>query len=163
MSGALTPLFAVAAIVLCLSGVAKLRSPGAAAAAVGLTASAIRVLAVGELGLGIWSLVAPGRLNAALVAAVYVGFSGVSLVLARRRTPCGCFGERDEPTSVVQSILSALLAVAAALAAIWPTHDVAWMAARSPVLVIGIAGAAYAAVATYTLLPAAWSAWEGSR
>ena len=97
------------------------------------------------------------------MAAVYVGFSGVSLVLARRRTPCGCFGERDEPTSVVQSILSALLAVAAALAAIWPTHDVAWMAARSPVLVIGIAGAAYAAVATYTLLPAAWSAWEGSR
>jgi hypothetical protein len=162
MAAALTPPFALAAIVLCVAGVAKLRAPGSAAEAVGAPTIAVRAFAMGELALGAWALATPGPIPAATVASVYAGFAVLGLVLARRHAPCGCFGERDQPASAVQSGLSVLLAATAALSAHWSPRSLTWLIERSPVALIGLAGAAYAAVLAYTVLPAAWSAWESS-
>lgn len=161
MADALTPPFALAAIVLCVAGVAKLRAPRGAAEALGVRAAAVRVFAVAELALGAWALAAPGLTAAVIVAAAYVGFAVVAMVLARRRRPCGCFGEHDRPASTMQSVVSALFAAIAALAAGSSPHGVSWLIARSPVVLVGLAAATYAAVLAYTALPVAWSAWEG--
>lgn len=167
MADALTPLFAIAAGVLCVSGVWKLRSPAAAASAlqrlgVPSGTTLIRCVALAELALGAWSVVRPGRADAAAVATAYAGFAVLSWLLARRRVPCGCFGERDErPASTAQSALSVALAATAAATAASPPHGLAWLAAR-PVVAVGVLGAVYAMVLAYTVLPAAWSAWAGS-
>jgi hypothetical protein len=159
---ALTAPFAVAAIVLCVAGIAKLRAPAGASEAVGVGRGAVRVFALAELALGAWALAAPAPLAAALVAAVYVGFAAAQLVLAHRHTPCGCFGERDQPASRVQSLISCALSSSAALAAAWTPHGLTWVLGHSAVLVLGVGGAAYAVVVGYTQLPLLWSAWEGA-
>jgi hypothetical protein len=160
MASALTSPFAVAALVLCVAGVAKLRAPRAAAAAVGAHAGQVRAFALAELALGIWALSAPAPLPAVLVSGTYAGFSGLSLWLAHRRSACGCFGQPELPASAGQSALSAALAAVAAAAATWPPHDAHWLASH-PVIALGIAAAAYATVLAYTALPVAWSAWAG--
>jgi hypothetical protein len=85
----------------------------------------------------------------------------LALLLARRRAACGCFGEDDFPASRAQALLSAVLAVASAAAAVWPPHGLLDRpAGQAVVLMIGIAASAYATVLAYTQLPAAWSAWS---
>ncbi len=169
MAQALSAPFLVAAVVLCAAGLAKLRSPTGAVralAAVGLPARAglVRAFAGGELALGTWSLLYPSPRSAGAVACVYAGFCILSLVLARRRAACGCFGDGDAPASVVQSLLSAALGLVAAGAAIAPAHGVGWILGggipKASVLTVGIAGSAYAIVLAYTKLPQAWSAWS---
>jgi len=166
VADALTAPMAVAAVVLVIAGVAKLRAPAPAVAALrelGLPAAAlpIRAFAAGEIALGGWALVAPTRFAAIALACCYAAFAVLALLLARRRAACGCFGEGDFPASRAQALLSAVLAVASAAAAVWPPHG---LLDRPPsqavVLVIGIAAAAYATVLAYTQLPAAWSAWS---
>jgi hypothetical protein len=170
MAAALTAPFAVAAVVLCAAGLAKLRAPNGAVRALmvtGLPARAgfVRALAVGELVIGGLALVRPSPLLAGGVAALYAGFCAVSLALARRHAACGCFGEGDAPASVVQSALSAALCLVAIGAAIPPAHGIGWIlgagAPQASALVIGIAGAAYATIAAYTELPQALAAWSG--
>jgi hypothetical protein len=161
VADALTPPFALAAIVLCVAGVAKLRSPAGAAAAVSVSPILIRVFALAELALGGWAIALPSRLSASLLSVLYACFAVVALMLARRHTPCGCFGEQDRPASGLQSLLSAGLAAVAAVAADRPPHGIGWLFARSPVLWLALAGAVYAVVLAYTTLPAAWTAWEG--
>jgi hypothetical protein len=169
MTAALTAPFAVTAVVLCAAGLTKLRSPAGAARAVmvvGLPARswAVRAFAVGEVALGAWSLVRPAPLAAGSVACLYAGFCLLSLVLARRRASCGCFGDGDAPASLMQSLLSAALAAVAVGAAIAPVHGIGWMLGTAPgqagVLMIGIAASAYAVVVAYTQLPRAWAAWS---
>ena len=166
MQDALTAPLAVAALVLVVAGVAKLRAPAPAVAALrelGLPvgASAIRAFAVGEIALGSWALATPSSIGAIALACCYVAFAGLALLLASRRAACGCFGEGDFPASRAQALLSAVLAVACAAAAAWPPHGLLDRpAGQAVILVIGIAGSAYATVLAYTLLPAAWSAWS---
>jgi hypothetical protein len=166
MSAALTAPFAVAALVLCVAGVAKLRSPRGAAQALAVggfrvPVPAVRVFAAGELALGAWSLLVPGRLNAAVLACTYAGFAGLSALLARRHAACGCFGDHDAPATALQSLLSGMLAAVALLAAIWTPHGLGWIGGHDTVvLAIGIAGCAYGIVVAYTELPRAWSAWS---
>jgi hypothetical protein len=168
MSEALTGPFAVAAIVVCVAALAKLRQPEPAAQALGAlhmpsSVWAVRALAAGELIVGVVSLVSRGVVTGVALAALYSVFCGTSLALARRRTACGCFGEDDVPASRVQAVLSAALALAAAAAAIWPPHDVfSRPAVQAVVLTIGIVGAAYATVVVYRELPRAWHAWSGA-
>ncbi len=168
MPAALTPPLDLAAIVLCIAGVAKLRAPAGAVRALAVlggpaSASLVRLFAFFELGLGLWCLLAAGRVAAALLACVYAGFGAISYLLARRRESCGCFGEREAPASAAQSALSACLSLTGLCAAIWPAHHVTWLLERAMpgaiVAVLGITGAAYAAVVVYTELPHAWSAW----
>jgi hypothetical protein len=166
MHGALTPPFAVAALVLCVAGVAKLRAPAGAANALSaggipVGQSVVRVFALFELVLGGWCVLAPELLDACALAAVYAIFAALSLLLARRRAACGCFGERETPASAIQSLLSATLAAGAGMAAIWPPHGAGWMLGHAAViLVFGTAGAVFGIVVAYTELPQAWAAWS---
>ena len=115
----------------------------------------------GEVALGVWALVSPGAVAAIGLACCYAVFAMLALLLASRRAACGCFGEGDFPASPVQALLSAVLAAACAFAAGWPPHGLLDRpAGQAVVLVIGIAGSAYAMVLAYTQLPAAWSAWS---
>jgi hypothetical protein len=171
MAAALTPPFAVAALVLCVAGLAKLRSPAGAARALvvaGLPAprTLVRVGAAVEVAIGAWALARPSAITAGAMALLYGGFCGLSLLLARRRASCGCFGDDDAPASPVQSALSAALAAVAVAAAALGVHGVGWAlrsagAAAALVLAAGIAAAVYAAVLLYTALPQAWAAWSG--
>jgi hypothetical protein len=97
---------------------------------------------------------------------LYAGFCGFSLLLARRHAACGCFGEGDAPASAVQSVLSAVLAGVAVVAAFAGVHGLGWAigsgaAGPGVVVAVGIAAAAYCTVAVYTELPRAWAAWSG--
>jgi hypothetical protein len=171
VSGALTGPFLVAAALLGVSGAAKLRTPEPATRALtaaGIWASRplIRAWSLVELAVGLLALAAGGRATAAGLAVLYAGFAGVTVLLARRRAACGCFGESDAPASGLQSGLSAVLATACALAALLAApQSLSTVLAHSPVtattLVIGGAGAVYAAVLAYTELPTAWAAWSG--
>jgi hypothetical protein len=171
MIATLTTPIAVAAIVLAVAGVAKLRSPRAAAQALAGAGfavrpgpAAMRAIAGGEIALAAGVLLAPGRATSALLAATYASLALVASALARAGTPCGCFGAEDgTPVSRAHVWLSAAIAVVAAAGVAWPPHGLAWLLSRSPAtsatLALGIAGAAYALVLAYTELPAAWRAW----
>jgi hypothetical protein len=170
MAEALTGPFLVASLVLCVAGVAKLRSPGPAARALAdaslpASTATIRVFAAGETTLGAYAAVAPGRAAAAALALTYAGFAALGLVLARRASSCGCFGATDTPATTLHSVVSAALALIAAATAAWPSHGAAWIFDRSPAvllgLVIGTGGAVFGTVVVYSVLPQAWSSWGG--
>lgn len=154
MTDALTPAFATAALVLCVAGTAKLRSASNLAWA---------LLAVVEIGLGSWCLIAPSRLAAAALCAAFGGFAIVSYILARRGAACGCFGEGEEPASGVQSVISLLLGLVGAAACVFTVNGVGWMLSRpapsAAVIVLGVAASGYAAILAYTQLPRVWSSW----
>jgi hypothetical protein len=169
LGGLLTAPLLVASVVLCMAGIAKLRAPDAASRALAggrLPAGrgSVRLFALAELALGVFSLISPNRFTAAAVCLVFLLFTVLSALLASRASSCGCFGADDAPATVFQSLLSAAFALAAAGACAWPPHGLQWITGRSPglsaVLLGGIAAAAYATVLAYTELPAAWGAWE---
>ena len=168
MAGPLSAPYAVAAVLLCVAGFAKLRSPGAAARALstaGLTVGSVpvRVFAAAEFALGAWCALAPGPLSCALMALVYVGFAALTLRLARRASSCGCFGDDRVPASIAQSVLSVVFALVALAGVRWVPHGITWMLERpaslAAVLVVGTAGAVYGTVLAYTELPLAWQSW----
>jgi hypothetical protein len=176
MAAILTAPIAMTAIVLAVAGVAKLRSPEGAVralAAAGLSApgsgvriaaSFVRVAASFELVVAALVLLVPGRATCALLAAMYALLALVAGALARRGAACGCFGDDDAPATAAHVGLSVVLAVIAAAGVAWPAHGIAWLLGATPgvagVLVLGIAGAAYATVLVYTELPSAWGAWR---
>ncbi len=171
MAGVLAPALVVAAAVLVVAGVAKLRSPDSARVALvtlgwPVPNAAIRGLAVAEIALGVWTAVHPGRLLAAAVACMYLGFAAVALLLARRRASCGCFGDAGAPASAIQAALSLALAVLVATAAVWPAHGLPWLLGHGPgyatVLILALGATVYALVLAYTVLPQTWLSWSGS-
>ena len=172
MGGALTVPFAVAAVVLCWAGAAKLRKPEPAVraiAAAGFAAASpalVRAVATGEVALGLWCALRPGRLAALLLGCVYVAFCCLSLALAARSVDCGCFGERDAPASGAQPLVSGVLASVALAAVAWSVHGPEWVIDRSVpsalVLALAIGAGAYATVLVYTELPALWGSWSGT-
>jgi hypothetical protein len=168
MASALSAPYAVAAALLCVAGLAKLRSPSAAVRAlgtVGLTVgpAPVRAFAAGEVALGAWGGLAPVPLSSAVMACLYVGFAGLTLLLARRAAACGCFGDDRVPASSTQAILSVALALVSLAAVRWVPHGIGWMLERpaglATVWVMGIAGAVYGTVLAYTELPLAWRSW----
>jgi hypothetical protein len=160
LADALTVPHAVAALVLCAAGVAKLRSPRTAAAALGVPAGLIRAFSVYELALGtgalVWTVLSP------VLALTYAALAALTLHLARRAQSCGCFGEGDAPASGAQSLLSLCLA----LVSIAPARGAGWLVGRAPgtasVLVVGVVAAAYGIVVAYANLAPAWRAWSAS-
>jgi len=163
LADALTIPHAVAALVLCVAGLAKLRSPRAAARAVGLAPVAIRAFAAFELALGACALLADAPAGSALMAALYAGFAALTLVLARAGAACGCFGEERTPASPIQSLMSAALALVCAVCALAGPHALGWILERPAptvtVLVLGTAGAVYGTVLAYSELPLLWRSW----
>jgi hypothetical protein len=160
LADALTVPHAVAALVLCAAGLAKLRSPGTAATALGIPAGWIRAFSVSELALGAGVLAWP--VLSSLAALTYAGLAALTFVLARRAQSCGCFGDGDAPASAVQSLLS----LALALVCVIPAHGAGWLLDRSAgsaaVLVLGIVGAAYGIVIAYSDFGPAWRAWSAT-
>ena len=170
MAQALSGPFLIAALTLCVAGVAKLRSPAPAvdtlrAARLPGGPVVIQAFAAGELTLGIVAAVSPRTVPAAALACVYAGFAALALVLHRRGAACGCFGDARTPASPSQSAISATLAAVCAVSAASHPHGVSWILERSPAiaacLIIGIGGAVFATVVAYSELPSAWRAWEG--
>ena len=169
MADVLTAPYAVAAIVVAVAGLAKLRAPAVATAALselGLPSAAwiVRLLGAAELALAAWCLIDPAPVRAAALGGCYVAFALASAKLGQRRAACGCFGGHEQPASLGQSAISgALAAVSFAGAAVTP-HDAGWVLSQSAeqatVLSAGIAGCAYALVLAYTQLPSAWGAWN---
>jgi hypothetical protein len=169
VSDALTAPFLIAALVLAVAGIQKVRSPAGAAralAAAGMPAPASLVRGFGllEISLAVLCAVRPSAVTAGALACAYAGFAGLGILLARRAVVCGCFGDDDAPASVAQALLSAALAIVALAAALHPPHGTGWVLERSPavagVLVIGVLGAVEAIVLAYTQLPRAWTAWS---
>lgn len=83
----------------------------------------VRILAAGEVAIGVAFVLAPGRLTAGLVAFSYAGFTGFVLLVRRRGGvlgSCGCFGKVDTPPTVSHLVLTGALAGAAALVALDP-------------------------------------------
>jgi hypothetical protein len=167
MREALTVPFATAALVLCIAGIAKLRSPASAVrvlVVIGLPARAgvVRTLAVGEIIIGAASVLHPAALTAGAMACLYATFCAVSFVLVRHGSSCGCFGV-ESTASLLQSALSASLAGLALIGAVSPPPGIGWLLTRPPaflaVMAVGLAGSAYATVLAYTELPRAWGAW----
>lgn len=169
----LAPLFSCAAALLAVAGLAKLRAPAAASstlAALSLPAGAPTVRLAGgcELAIGTWSLVSPGRLAGAVLAAAYLGFAVVVAGLlrrGRRDAGCGCFGETDAEVNPLHLVLNLAAAGAGVAATIAPPTAIARIASDHPatgaVLVIGVAGTVYAAYLLYTSAPTAWRAYRG--
>ncbi len=170
MAQALSAPMLLAAAVLCVAGAAKLRSPSTAKgafAALGLPAPAlfVRSLAVAELAAGVSAAVDPSGPAAGAVACLYAGFAAAALLLSRRRSSCGCFGEHELPASLWQAFLSGTFALLALAALAAGAHGIGWVITRPAIevaaILVGTAGAAYATVLTYTLLPQAWRSWSG--
>ncbi len=170
MAEALSGPFLIAALTLCVAGVAKLRSPVLAlnalrAARLPGGTGVIRIFAVAELTLGIAAALRPRTVPAAALACLYAGFAVLALVLHRRGATCGCFGDARTPASPSQSAISAALAAVCAVAAVSHPPGVTWILNRSPALatclIIGIGGAVFATVVAYSELPSAWRAWDG--
>jgi hypothetical protein len=164
LADALTVPHAVAAVVLCVAGLAKLRTPAPAARAVGAAVAAVRAFAVLELGLGAWALLNGGALSSALMAALYAAFSGLTIVLWRRGRSCGCFGSEPTPASPLQSLVSASLALLCVACAAASVHPAAWISGRPAgtvaILVLGISAAVYGTVLAYSELPLLWRSWR---
>jgi hypothetical protein len=164
LANALTVPHAIAAVVLCVAGLAKLRSPQPAARAFGIASGAVRVFAVGEITLGIWALVAPSVITGILLTFLYAAFAATTLVLARRGVSCGCFGAEGAASSPLQSLLSGALAALAAAGAAAGARGAGWILERpattAAVLVLGTAAAVYAIVLAYSELPLLWRSWS---
>jgi hypothetical protein len=97
----------------------------------------VRGFAVAEVVVGVWAVLAPGRLGAALVAAAYAVFTGfVALVLTRGGVlgSCGCFGKPDTPPTRTHLALTAVATLVAAAVALDPPADAWGEAASTPVL-----------------------------
>ncbi len=171
MSFAAGPFFASAGI-LVVSGVAKVRSPRPAAAAlsaIGVPATGwmVRVLAVAEIVLGLAAILRPTPAVALAVAGAYVLFAAaVSLFLwSPRVRSCGCMGDRAIPPSVLHVVMNLAAAAFAAAAALTgvdslqsAVFDLGW---RALLLVAGSAAVAYLAAAAVSLYPAAYGAYAG--
>ncbi len=171
MSEALTAPVLMAAALVCVAAVAKLREPAGAVRALGVLGLPARrptvwALCAVELAVGVAVLVAPGRASAGVLAGVYVTFGSAGAALRGRGVGCGCFGldgldgdAREEPVSLAHVVLSCALALVCAAGVLWPPHGLTWAVAR-PVLAVGVAGCTYAALLAYTQLPVAWGAWR---
>jgi hypothetical protein len=118
------PFFAACGV-LVVTGVAKLRQPGATTAAlhgafgVEVPAAAGRALGAVEVAIAIVAALAGGW-TAFAVAALYASFFAVALVM-RRRVPgagCGCIGERSAAIGTAHLVTSA---AATAIAIVYAT------------------------------------------
>jgi hypothetical protein len=165
------PLVSVLAAVLMVAGVAKLRSPAAAAEALraaGLPAGALpaRLGGTAEAVIGAVVLLAPSPPALALMAALYavLGVFALRLLLAAEpAASCGCFGA-DAPPSPLHTAFDAGAAAVAAAAAFGPPPGLPELAARAPLpgiaLVAGCGAAAYAVTLVLGRLPEALVAYR---
>lgn len=147
------PLAAAAAVLLAVAGLAKLRSPGPAAAMIvsllpSLTRrrpavrAFVRGAGIGEAAVGAAFVIVGGRLPAALLAAAYLAFTLIALSLATRSsdTSCGCFGTVDSPVGRAHVALNLICLGLAVAAVVVPVPALGGLLHRG--LSVGLIGAA---------------------
>ena len=117
--------FLAAGVLLVAAGVPKVVDPMPlvrAARQSGLRAgrTSIRLVALTETAVGLYALIAPGRLSGVLTALAYLVFTAfVARALARGGVlgSCGCFGKPDTPPTRTHLVVTgAIVAVAGAVA-----------------------------------------------
>lgn len=135
VASGLAALCASAAVVLLVSGLAKIARPGATATMLAelfrLTTPRLprrpavlrpvaRGVGVAEVTVAALVLAVGGRVAAALLAVAYAAFVAVAARLAGRAVSCGCFGRDDSPVGrshvVVTSVAAAVSAAGAVVA-----------------------------------------------
>jgi hypothetical protein len=120
--------FLAAGVLLVAAGVPKLVDPMPLVRAVrqsGLPAgrTSIRLVALAEVAVGLYALVAPGRVSALLTALAYLVFTAfVARALARGGVlgSCGCFGKPDTPPTRTHLVVTGAIVVVAAAVALDP-------------------------------------------
>jgi hypothetical protein len=155
MTATAAPVLAACAL-LVLAGIGKVRRPATTVGAVKsvgfrVSATAVRLLGLGELVVGGTAVAVGGPVLTALVGLGYLGFTGF-LVLALRRggalSSCGCLGRPDTPPTVTHAAVTAALGLTAlGSAATGGLHPADWALAPTDVVL-----AAFTALAT-------WLAW----
>lgn len=158
--------FAAAALLLVLSGAAKLRRPDGAVRALRAlrwpaNASLVRLLAIVEIVVGAAGVVVGGRAAAVLVALSYLGFTVfVALAIAQGEAvrSCGCFGAAGTPPTAYHLAMTTAAAAVAVVAAVAPVPAFTEALGASPLLGLPLAVltgcCAWFAHAVLTLLPA---------
>ncbi len=149
----------VAAGLLLVAGIAKVRQPHAAQRvleAIGLPTSirTVQLLGLIEAALGAAAIVSGVRWLAVAVMAMFVVFAAVAtwLLIGGADLPsCGCLGALETPPSIIHVVLSALGAVAAGAAALADPVRVDQQLSSLPMLGIPLLIAAAAAVAAAAL------------
>lgn len=119
-------LFAVAALVLVVGGISKLRDPVPTRRMLALLRvpgpDVVTHLSAGvEVALGVIALLFGGRVTAGLVGVVYLLFTVMMLMLIRRgdaASTCGCFGSLSSRPSIVHVAVDLAGVVVALVAAI---------------------------------------------
>lgn len=164
MDGLVGPLF-IAAALLVFAGVPKVIEPGDTTRAIrsaGLPAndSLVRMLALGEVAVGVAVIAVGGRVPAALLGLLYAAFAAFIVVAMARGgsvASCGCFGKADTPPThahLVLNISAAAVGVASAVTAPGGLIDVLPGQPAAGVPFIGfVALGAWFAYLTLTLLP----------
>ncbi len=125
------------------------------------SAHVVRLLAAGEVLLGLAAIALGTRAAAVLVAASYAAFTGF-VVLARRRggvlASCGCFGRSDTPPTVTHIAVTTALSAGAAAVAVRPLGPLPDLLGGSPAagaaLLLAAAAVAVTAYLVLALLPA---------
>jgi hypothetical protein len=132
MMGLLTGAVGVVAIVLVVSGLAKVLTPSATTPVLAdlrlpHSTIAVRGLGVVEVAIGTAALLVGSAILDVAVALLYLGFALVVVAARRAGTPsCGCFGANAAPPSTVHvavNVCSAIVAVTAAVAGTAPVLD----------------------------------------
>lgn len=173
MSEVLAPLVGIAAGLMLLAGLAKLRSPASAAEALGafgLPASTALARGLGaiEACLGALCLIAPSRIGLAALAGAYLVLAvalGARRQRGERAAPCGCFGETSAPVHLGHLALNLACAALAAAAVPEPPLGLTRVlgeGAAGLALLAGIGCSVYLILALLTLLPDSWRAYDAN-
>jgi hypothetical protein len=147
--------FAVAAGLLAVAGVAKVRVPQSAASALQATRRrgglvAVRAFGILELSTGALALIRPGPVVAGVGAALYLGFVvlvGYWIRGPDRPASCGCLGGGDTPPGAVHLAVNVFAAGTMLAAAVMGVEPVWQLGRDGPAT--GSLVAALAALATY--------------
>jgi hypothetical protein len=159
------PFFLAASLVV-LGGLAKVRRPAVASralASIRLPSQwwAVRTLGGAEIAVGVWALVAPTPASALALAVLYLAFAAFLLVMMVARVPsasCGCVGASDAPPSILHVALDLAAVASGVLAVANPVPSIGSFLGDQPLagipILIATAAAGYAAYLAVGLLPA---------
>ncbi|WP_052668316.1 MauE/DoxX family redox-associated membrane protein [Nitriliruptor alkaliphilus] len=155
MTLTLAVLVALAAGLLVPAGIAKLRAPGVARAALGLprrTEPWVRTLGVAELGLAAAVLATAARPAVAALGVAYVAFTAVALRQRARGASCGCFGASDTPTGWHHVLLDGVAAAVVMAAAVVGVRPASHLLTDAPLAGVPLLAAGAIAVASLQLV-----------
>lgn len=120
--------YLASALLLVVAGAAKVRDPlplvrALRSARFPAPVLGVRLLAAGEVAVGLTAVVVGGRPPAALVAVSFTAFTCFVLVARARGgvlASCGCFGRADTPPTTSHVVVTGALALVAAAVAVVP-------------------------------------------